>query len=161
MCVVLIGRQQEGPCRWKHARYLDVLEQLQGSLCENTHCTKCRNNQHSPRLQASMIMLHNGEKEALAMCVVLVGRQEEGHRTQRRTHQCSPRLHASMIMLPNGEKEELTMCVVLVGRQKVGPWRRKHARYLDGRSSHKVGGASTLIIPNVVPTNAPHVSRPQ
>ena len=66
------------------------------------------------------------------MCVVLVGRQEEGYLTQRRTHQCSPRLHFSTIMLRDGEKEVSTRCVVLVSRQQEGTWRRKHAQYLDG-----------------------------
>ena len=49
MCVVLI------------AQYLDGLEQLQSWLCENTHRAQPRNNQCSPRLQASMIMLPDGE----------------------------------------------------------------------------------------------------
>ena len=132
MCVVLIGRQQEG------------------------HPTQRQTPQRYPRLNASMIMLPDGEKKALTMCVVLISRQEEGpcrrkhkqyldvpeqlqswlckntHCTQRCTHQRSSRLHASMIMLRDGEKEESTMCVVLIVRQQEGPWRWKHARYLDG-----------------------------
>ena len=120
MCVVFI------------ARYLDSPEQSQSRWCENTHRTQRHTHQRSPRLQASMIMLHNGEKEELTICVVLIGRQEEGHRTQRRIHQLSPHLHAPMIMLPNDEKETSTMCVVLIGRQQEGPWRSKHAQYLDG-----------------------------
>ena len=49
MCVVLIEQ------------YLDGLEQLQSWLCDNTHFSQPRNNQFSPRLQASMIMLPDGE----------------------------------------------------------------------------------------------------
>ena len=49
MCVVLI------------AKYLDGLEQLQSWLCDNTHRAQPRNNQCSPHLKASMIILPDGE----------------------------------------------------------------------------------------------------
>ena len=44
MCVVFIGRQQERPWRWKHARYIDDPEQSQSGWCENTYRTQRRNN---------------------------------------------------------------------------------------------------------------------
>ena len=119
ICVVLI------------ARYIDGPEQSKSRWYENTHHTKRRTHQRSPRLHSSMIILPNSEKEASTMCVVLIGHQQEGHRTQHRTHQRSSRLQASMIMLPDGEKEASTTCVVFIGCQQEGPWRRKHAEYLD------------------------------
>ena len=91
MCVVLI------------ARYLDGPEQSKSRWYENTHRTQHRTHQHSSRLHASITMLPDGKNEESKMCVVLIGRQQEGHPTQRRTHQRYPRLHASMIMLPDGE----------------------------------------------------------
>ena len=111
MCVVLIGSQEEG------------------------HCNQRLTYQHPLCLQASMIMLPNGEKEASKMCVVLIGCHQEGpwhqkhaqyidgpeqlrslwckntHRTQCLTHQRSPRLQASMIMFPDSEKKSSTRCV--------------------------------------------------
>ena len=54
MCVVLIGSQEEG------------------------HCTQLCTHQRSPCLQASIIMLPDGEKEASTICVVLIGYQQEG-----------------------------------------------------------------------------------
>ena len=162
MCVVLIVRQQEGPWRWKHARYLDGPDQSQSGWCENTHRTQRHTHQRSSRLHASMIMLRNGEKKESTMCVVLIDLQEEGpwrqkhaqyldgleqlqsrlcentHLTQLCTHQRFLRLHASMIMLRNGEKEESTMCVVLIDLQEEGPWRKKHEQYLDGPEESQI-----------------------
>ena len=156
MCVVLIGCQQEVPWRWKHAQYLDGPEQLQSWLCENTHRTKRRNHQRSPRMHASMIMLPDGEKEVSTVSVALIGCHQEGpwrwkyarcldgpeqlqswlckktHRTQCLTHQRSPHLHGSITMCPDDEKDASTMCVLFVGCHQEGPWRRKHAQYLDG-----------------------------
>ena len=78
MCAVLVGCQKEVPWRCKHARYLDNPEQLQSWLCEHTHRTQRRTHKHSPRLQASMIMLRDVEKEALKMCVVLIAQYLDG-----------------------------------------------------------------------------------
>ena len=74
-----------------------------------------------------MILLLDGENEALSMCVVLISRKEEGHRTQHRTQQRYPRLQASTIMLPDGEKEASRMCAVLIANHQEGPCRQKHA----------------------------------
>ena len=84
MCVVLIVSCQEGPWRQKHAQYLDGPEQSQSQWCENTPHTEHHTHQCSLSLQASMLVLPNGEKEASTMCVVLVGCQEEGSWRQQR-----------------------------------------------------------------------------
>ena len=77
MCLVLIGSQQEVPWRQKHAQYLDGPEQSQSVWCDNTPCTQRHTRQKSPIIQASMIMLPDGEKEASKMCIVLIGCQQE------------------------------------------------------------------------------------
>ena len=125
MCVVFIERYLDGP------------DQSQSQLYKNTHRTQRRTHQRSPRLQALMIMLPDGEKEESKMCVVFIGRQEDLYRTQRCNNQRSPRVQASIIMLPDGEKEVSTMCVVLIVSQQDGPWRRKYAQYLDGPEQSK------------------------
>ena len=105
MCVVLIIRCIDGP------------EQSQSWWCKNTHRTQCHTHHLSKRLQASNIILPDGEKQASTICVVLIARYldspeesqfwwcEKTHHNQHHTHQHSPRLQASIIMLPDGEQD--------------------------------------------------------
>ena len=81
MCVVLIVHQQEGPWRWKHARYLDGLEQLQSWLCENTYLTQLCTHQRFIRLHASFSPFGN--------IIIEACRREERWWVQRWVHECS------------------------------------------------------------------------
>ena len=54
--------------RFLITRYLDSPDQSQIWWCENTHHNQRHTHQHSPRPQATIIMLPDGEQDPLTMC---------------------------------------------------------------------------------------------